>query len=50
MTVKEAIEILSKLDDKKMELMVDCPNCGQGSLIAEIAEMVVLKSVKANKK
>ena len=47
MTVKEAIEVLSKLPDKEMILMVDCPHCGRGSQLANIEECVVLKSVEA---
>jgi hypothetical protein len=44
MTVKEAIEILSKLPDKEMLLMVDCPHCGRGSQLEAVAECVVLQT------
>jgi len=43
MTVAQAIELLSKLPDKNMALMVDCPHCGHGHQLAEIEEMVILK-------
>ena len=44
MTVNEMIEILLKLPDKQMLLMVDCPHCGRGSQLAAVEECVVLKS------
>jgi hypothetical protein len=47
MNVAEAIEILSKLEDKKMELLVDCPHCGRGAQLAAIEECVVLRSEPA---
>ena len=45
MTVKEAIEWLSKLQDKEMEMMIDCPHCGRGNQLAKIDEAVILRSV-----
>lgn len=44
MTVKQAIEWLSKLADKEMMLMVDCPHCGRGAQLERIAEAVILHS------
>jgi len=44
MTVKQAIKFLSKLPDKDMVLMVDCPHCGHGCQLAKIYEAVVLQS------
>jgi hypothetical protein len=44
MTVKEAIELLSKMPDKTLKLMIDCPYCGKGNQVATISECVVLAS------
>ena len=44
MTVKDAIKFLSKLPDKEIALMIDCPNCGRGNQLASIVECVVLRS------
>lgn len=44
MTVKEAIEWLSKLPDKELEMMIDCPHCGRGNQLASISEAVILRS------
>lgn len=44
MTVKEAIKFLTKLPDKEICLMVDCPYCGKGSQLAKIYEAVILES------
>lgn len=46
MTVKQAIEILSKMPDQQLVLMVDCPHCGRGHQLAKIAECVLLESVR----
>jgi hypothetical protein len=45
--VKEAIEALSKMPDKELQMMIDCPHCGQGNQLAKIDEVVVLKSRSA---
>lgn len=42
MTVKQAIEILQKISDKELKLMLDCPYCGKGNQLESIAECVVL--------
>lgn len=47
MTVKQAIAFLSKLPDKSIELMIDCPYCGKGNQLAKIEEAVILKSEPA---
>lgn len=47
MTVKQAIEYLSKLPDKEMALMVDCPNCGHGHQLARIVEAVIMEGVQS---
>ena len=46
MTVKEAIEILSKIPDKTILLMIDCPNCGKANELGTVKECVVLGSEK----
>ena len=45
MKVSEAIAFLAKLPDKDLELLIDCPNCGQGNQLAHIFEAVVLSSI-----
>lgn len=44
MTVKQAIEWLSKLPDHSIEMMIDCPHCGRGNQLARIEEAVILRS------
>ena len=44
MTVEQAITFLSKITNKKMALMIDCPFCGKGSQISFIDEAVILGS------
>jgi hypothetical protein len=48
MTVRRAIELLEAMPDKGLMLMIDCPYCGRGNQLAEIAECVVLKGPKAD--
>lgn len=48
MTVKEAIEFLSKLPDKELAIMVDCPHCGRGNQLAKIDEVVLLQGKKSD--
>jgi len=43
MTVKQAIEWLSKLPDKDMFILIGCPHCGRGHQLGRIAEAVVLE-------
>jgi hypothetical protein len=43
-TVKEAIEMLSNIDNKEMTMLIDCPYCGKGNQISFISECVVLGS------
>ena len=45
--VKEAIALLSKMPDKEMTMMVDCPYCGRANQLATIGEVVVLRSKPA---
>lgn len=42
LTVKQAIELLSKVADKELRVLIDCPYCGKGSQISTITECVVL--------
>lgn len=44
MTVRQAIELLKKIGDKDMALMIDCPFCGHGNQLDFITECVVLQS------
>jgi hypothetical protein len=44
MTVAQAIEFLSKVGDKNMALMIDCPHCGKGNQLAFIDEAVILST------
>ncbi len=44
MTVKEAIEMLTNIDNKDMRLMIDCPHCGHANEMRTISELVVLGS------
>ena len=46
MTVAQAIDFLSKIGDKSMAVMIDCPHCGKGSQIAFIEEAVILSSTQ----
>lgn len=48
MTVKQAIEYLSKLRDHSIFLMIDCPNCGQGHQLARIEEAVILSGGRSS--
>ena len=50
MKVSDAIAFLSKLPDKDIELLIDCPNCGQGNQLAHMFEAVVLSSTPKSKK
>jgi hypothetical protein len=43
LTVREVIEILSKIEDKEVVMMVDCPHCGRGNQLAGVAECVLLR-------
>ena len=43
MTVREAIAWLSKLPDKEIDMMIDCPYCGRGNQLARIDEAVILR-------
>jgi hypothetical protein len=44
MTVKQAIELLSKMPDKDVAVLVDCPYCGRGSQLEKIDQCVLLES------
>lgn len=46
MTVREAIEMLSNIDNKEMAMMIDCPYCGRGNQVEFIAECVILGNKK----
>lgn len=46
MTVKEAIELLSKMPDKEVAVLIDCPFCGKGSQLEKIDQCVLLESKK----
>jgi hypothetical protein len=42
MTVQQAIDFLSKIEDKSMAMMIDCPYCG--NQLDMIDEVVLLRS------
>lgn len=44
MTVREAIELLSKMPDKEVAVFIDCPHCGRGNQLAKIDQCVLLES------
>lgn len=46
MTVQQAIDFLSKIDDKSIAMMIDCPYCGKGNQLDFIDEAVILGSEK----
>jgi hypothetical protein len=46
MTVKQAIKLLSKMPDKTIEILIDCPHCGRGCQLAKVGEYVVMESKK----
>ena len=43
MTVQQAIEQLKKLTDKKMEILLDCPHCGESQQLAAFEEVVIMR-------
>jgi predicted nucleic acid-binding protein len=46
MNVKEAIELLSKMPDKELVIMLDCPYCGKANELITVDEVAVLRSEK----
>lgn len=48
MTVKEVIEKLQKLPDKKMEILLDCPHCGHSQQLSGLDEVVVARGNERN--
>ena len=44
LTVKQAIKLLSKIADKELRVLIDCPYCGKGNQISAITECVVLSA------
>jgi hypothetical protein len=42
MTVQQAIDFLSKIEDKSMAMMIDCPYCG--NQLDMLDEVVLLRS------
>ena len=46
MTVKEAIELLKKMPDKEVVILIDCPYCGRGSQLGKVDQCVLLESKK----
>ena len=42
MTVKEAINILSKMPDKTLKIVLDCPYCGKANELTTVDECVTL--------
>lgn len=46
MTVKELIDILQRLPDKKVKLVIDCPHCGAANQIKNVTEVVTLGSAE----
>lgn len=49
MTVKQVIEWLSKLPDKSIFIMVDCPNCGHGQQLAAMCEAVIMQGKREDR-
>lgn len=46
MTVKEAIETLSKMPDHALAIMLDCSHCGHAQELTYMDEIVVLGAKK----
>lgn len=44
MKVLEAIELLSKMPDKDVAVLIDCPHCGRGAQLEKIDQCVLLES------
>jgi hypothetical protein len=44
MTVQEAIQLLSKMPDKDVAVLIDCPHCGRGCQLEKIDQCVLLES------
>lgn len=50
MTVKEAIELLKKMPNKEIAVLVDCPHCGRGAQLEKIDQCVLLESKKGSER
>lgn len=44
MSVQEAIDLLSKIKSKDMQVFVDCPHCGHPMTIEAVKEIVLLQT------
>jgi hypothetical protein len=44
MTVQQVIAALSKMPDKSIKVLIDCPYCGKGNQLSKVDEFVVLAS------
>ena len=42
MTVKEVIELLKKMPDHEVKLMIDCPHCGHSKEIKGVTKIVLI--------
>lgn len=42
MNVKELIDILQRIPDKEVKLVIDCPHCGAANEIKKVTEVVTI--------
>jgi hypothetical protein len=43
-TVQDAIDVLQKVERKDAPLFFDCPHCGHANTMAEVMEVVLVKT------